>query len=151
MFTSAIFWWAAACAWAAQIYRLSDSAVLTSDHTRSWLAEFLRRWLHWVPAESAVRLIGVTVRKAAHVSEYAILACLIFQALEHMRAPVLRQAPLLRRAAWALGLTALYALTDEFHQSFVPGRGASPVDWCIDVAGALAATAALVSRRPVLR
>lgn len=147
MFTSRTFWRAAACAWAVQIYWLSDSAVLTSDHTRSWLAQFLTRWIHWAPSESWVRLLGVTVRKTAHLCEYAFLAFLLFQALDGMRSPAIR------RAIWSLCLAALYALTDEFHQAFVPGRGASFVDWSIDVSGAAAATAALLrlSPRPALR
>jgi len=52
--------------------------------------------------------------KVAHLTEYAILAAL----------PV-------------LGLTAVYAALDEVHQSFVPGRDASPWDWAADVAGVL--------------
>jgi VanZ family protein len=36
-------------------------------------------------------------------------------------------------------LTALYASTDEFHQTFVPGRHGSAVDVAIDSTGALIA------------
>ena len=32
----------------------------------------------------------------------------------------------------------IYAITDEFHQSFVPGRGPSVTDVCIDTAGVFA-------------
>jgi VanZ family protein len=38
----------------------------------------------------------------------------------------------------ALGLSILYAITDEFHQGFVKGRSASPLDVLIDVSGSLA-------------
>lgn len=51
-------------------------------------------------------------------------------------------AILLRPAAggdWrALGIAALYAMSDEFHQSFVPGRNASWLDVLLDCAGGLA-------------
>ena len=35
--------------------------------------------------------------------------------------------------------SAIFAITDEIHQSFVPNRGASPVDVMIDITGALIA------------
>lgn len=43
-----------------------------------------------------------------------------------------------RKAAWlALGLCILYAASDEFHQSFVPGRGPRVMDIGIDTLGSL--------------
>ena len=68
--------------------------------------------------------------------------------------------------AWALGwgrygwlvslaLTLLYALSDEFHQSFVPGRHADPFDLVCDALGAVAGLGAWAWlrrwRRRVLR
>jgi VanZ family protein len=38
---------------------------------------------------------------------------------------------------WSWVLTAAYAATDEFHQSFTSGRHPSPVDVAIDSVGAL--------------
>lgn len=37
--------------------------------------------------------------------------------------------------AW--GLSVLYALSDEYHQTFVPGRNGTFVDLLIDASGAL--------------
>lgn len=42
-------------------------------------------------------------------------------------------------AAWAV--SALYGLSDEFHQRFVPGRNASVEDWLADLLGAATAVA----------
>jgi len=39
----------------------------------------------------------------------------------------------------ALGISVLYGASDEFHQSFVPGRDASVLDWLVDTAGAATA------------
>jgi VanZ family protein len=61
------------------------------------------------------------VRKGAHLTEYAILGALLVRALE-------REVP-----AFALGV--LYAASDEFHQSFVRGRHAAPLDVAIDAVG----------------
>jgi len=52
------------------------------------------------------------IKKGGHVIGYAILALLYWRAFDFMRNK--------RWAAWLLVL--LYAATDEFHQSFVPGR-----------------------------
>ena len=41
-----------------------------------------------------------------------------------------------RIAGAALVVAALYAASDEYHQSFVPSRGASVEDVCIDTCGA---------------
>jgi VanZ family protein len=70
---------------------------------------------------------------AAHFAEYAVLAALLWQALRH--------TPRLGRRAVALAfvLAALYAISDEWHQSFVPGRYPDIRDVLVDVAGALTA------------
>ncbi len=65
----------------------------------------------------------------AHMFLFGVLAVLWVRALGQ------------RSPAWlvALALTAAYALSDEFHQSFVPGRCADPVDLLWDLLGALLA------------
>ena len=72
--------------------------------------------------------LSFLVRKAAHMSEYAVLALLYRRALT--------QNGVSRPGSKALLLAALYACTDEIHQAFVPDRGPSPVDVLIDAAGA---------------
>ena len=66
----------------------------------------------------------LVLRKLAHLVEYAVLGALLFRALG--REPV------------AVALGSAYAVTDELHQAFVPGREASPVDWLIDAVGVVA-------------
>jgi hypothetical protein len=72
------------------------------------------------------------VRKTAHMLEYAFLA------LVYVRGAAGGLAP--RHTAWkylifSLFLVALYAITDEAHQSFVPGRNPRWVDVGIDTVG----------------
>ncbi|MBM3133781.1 MAG: VanZ family protein [Chloroflexi bacterium] len=70
------------------------------------------------------------LKKAAHFTEYAVLAALSARAFSAGR-------PLRRGDLWrALLLTLLYAASDEFHQSFVPGRTGRLGDWGIDALGA---------------
>lgn len=53
-----------------------------------------------------------------------------------------------RAAVWTVVFCAVYAVTDEWHQSVVPNRFVDPFDWLADVAGAVAgAGAVLVAAR----
>lgn len=72
---------------------------------------------------------SAVIRKLAHAAEFALLAVLLFHALYRTWG---RSRPFL---AW--GLTAFYAVTDELHQIFIPGRACSFFDVCVDAAGAL--------------
>jgi VanZ family protein len=67
--------------------------------------------------------IDLLAKKTVHVAEYAILAMLLWRALRSINF-----SPYLVSFAMAV----LYAVSDEFHQSFVPGRTASPRDVAID-------------------
>lgn len=80
--------------------------------------------------EEGIQLLDHPVRKAAHMTEYAILGLLVFAFLHSLglRGKVRYPAALLAAAC--------YAATDEFHQIFVPGRSAEFKDVCIDTAGA---------------
>jgi VanZ family protein len=68
-------------------------------------------------------------RKIVHASEYALLCFLWWRAL---RTRI--DATKALGAAWAIA--ALYAASDEYHQSFVSGRHATWVDVAIDSMGA---------------
>ena len=48
-----------------------------------------------------------------------------------------------RPALWTLAVVLLYALSDEYHQSFVPGRHPDVFDIATDLVGAAVALAAL--------
>lgn len=78
---------------------------------------------------------------AGHFALYAVLGALYLLALR-------RREPAWRSLVLAVALASLYGVTDEFHQSFVPGRMPDPVDWLVDTAGALtAATGVLLYLR----
>ncbi len=68
----------------------------------------------------------LVLRKLAHAVEYAILGALLVRAL--------------RRSSWALALGVAYAVSDEIHQSFVPGRQGALLDVLIDSVGVVAGT-----------
>ena len=76
--------------------------------------------------------LDLVVRKLGHMGIFGVLALLVWYALA-------RTTDLPRPWAWAAGLTVLYAITDEFHQSIVAGRHASWVDVAIDAIGVVVA------------
>ncbi len=88
-------------------------------------------WAAVIFAFSSVPSLGtdlgtwdLVLRKAAHLAEYAILGALLARAT---RSPLV-----------AVALAALYAVSDEVHQTFVDGRVGAPLDVAIDTLGAIA-------------
>jgi VanZ family protein len=75
--------------------------------------------------------LQLPVRKCAHMTEYGVLALLLFNMLCAFGAKGKR------RFALALMLVFLYASTDEIHQLYVPGRSGQFTDVLIDTAGGL--------------
>lgn len=77
--------------------------------------------------------------KHAHLIAYALLSALIVWGFTD-GAPA---RTTWRIAAAAAALATLYGVTDEWHQSYVPGRDVSTTDLMADAIGALLAAAAL--------
>jgi VanZ family protein len=77
--------------------------------------------------------------KLLHALAYGLLAALWCRALTVWP---LEGRPAAAIAAAAAILAALYGLSDEIHQAFVPGRMADPWDWMADGFGAVIGAAA---------
>jgi VanZ family protein len=113
--------WAAVLAWMIVIFYLSSQSSLGG--------------MKWPPIFQALR-------KSGHIVEYGTLGVLIGRAIvasTSYRGGQLSRALYIR--AWWLGVAfaTLYGLGDEFHQSFVPRRGAHFEDVIIDGLSAVAA------------
>lgn len=70
------------------------------------------------------------VRKAAHIFAYFVLGLLAYNALRMYAIPRSKVALL------SIALACAYALTDELHQVYVPGRSGEIRDVLIDTAAA---------------
>ncbi len=133
--------------WAALIF-IGSGNLLASSNTST----FLVRPLHWLfptASDSSLAVFHFVVRKAGHFTEYAILALLAARAFRSSSRELLS-------TSWfwiSLLLVVVYALTDEWHQSYVPSRTASINDSMIDTMGGLTALIAvwLGDRRRRLR
>jgi VanZ family protein len=124
--------WLPAIVWAILISWASTD-VFSSSHT----SRFIVPVLHWLFPHASAEAIDQThffIRKAAHFTEYFVFSLFLIRALRGQH-----QGWQVRWAIWALAIAAGYSALDEFHQSFVPSRTASPWDSLIDTTGAAAA------------
>lgn len=85
--------------------------------------------------ESEFQQVHFDVRKAAHFSEYAILAILLCRAVRVE--PKLAKWGPFAQIALPILVSAAYASTDEWHQHFVRSRTPSIRDVFIDTGGAV--------------
>jgi VanZ family protein len=106
--------------------------LLSGAHTGGFMLKLL---LGLFPhaSEATLGALHFWIRKAGHLTEYAILAWLTARAFRTSSVEFLR-----RGWFWAaLTVVVVYSLSDEYHQSFVPSRGASLQDCLIDSLGGL--------------
>jgi len=123
---------------------------MSSGHTSRIIGPIVR-WFIPDISEVALGQIVFTVRKTAHVTEYAFLAALVWRALRNPMVKAQRpdgrsthieegkvalQLWRWSQAMLALGVAALYAASDEIHQLFVPTREGRFGDVVLDSAGA---------------
>ena len=118
------------------LWILIISFASTNGFSAANTSEVVRPILLWLfPNLSEARLAALhfLTRKAGHFTEYAVLAFLA------RRAFITSSRAFLQRHWFQVGLllVVIYALLDEFHQSFVPSRTPSIYDSAIDVAGGL--------------
>ena len=116
-------------AWMTLIF-IASTDLGSAEHTSRYLVPFL----HWLrPGISVATIANVQffIRKAAHLTEYAVLAILLLRALRGQTS-----GTIVKQAALVLIVAAIYAATDEFHQSFAPSRTPSARDVLIDSTGA---------------
>jgi VanZ family protein len=124
-------YWMPAIVWMALIF-LGSTDMLSAEHTSRFLVPFLR-WIDPQISFATLNAIQFEIRKLGHLTEYAILAMLLWRALRGGTRWQIKMSILFLAAALAC---AIFAASDEFHQSFVPSRTPSPHDVMIDICGA---------------
>jgi VanZ family protein len=123
-------YWLPVVAWMIFIF-IGSTDLLSAVHTSRFIGPFLR-WFAPDISEATVGSVQLVVRKCAHLTEYAILAALLYRAFRQ------NQSRVGRALVMSFLIAAVYAALDEFHQSFVASRTGSPRDVIIDCLGALA-------------
>jgi VanZ family protein len=134
-FRAIIKYWLPVLVWMVIIFSASSDS-MSFQHSSRILAPIIH-WLLPQLTEETISSIVFFLRKCAHLTEYAVLALLLWRAL---RKPV-RHDPRPWRwadARLALFIVAMYAASDEFHQLFVPHREGRVGDVIIDTCGGIA-------------
>lgn len=126
----------------AVIFLFSSQDVYATSGTSDAVGEFVLNLLgiEIPPGETASSvpiLFGLTIRKLAHIFLYMLLGGVTFffgAALLSLKSEHVWHDGVLAGLI-AFLISFLYACLDEFHQSFVPGRGMSFLDVGIDAIG----------------
>jgi VanZ family protein len=126
-------YWLPVVLWAAVIVMASGDSKSVQRSSR--IIEPLMRWLFPQASDETIHTVVFIARKWAHLAEYAILALILWRALRRTRTPPLESWSR-RIALLAWGGATAFAITDELHQTFVPGRQGSFWDVVIDSIGA---------------
>jgi VanZ family protein len=119
--------------WMGLIFYLSTKG-WGNHQTESFMDKLLTDYLTPIRSQLSrtdVATLNYAVRKLAHFTEYAILTTLgywaCFKALNQMPLTALR---------YGLLVAVIFAISDEFHQVFEPGRTSLMTDVFIDSLGA---------------
>jgi VanZ family protein len=124
--------WLPVFIWLGVIF-LGSIDLMSAEHTSRFIVPFLR-WLKSDISPETLASIHFIIRKCAHLGEYAVLALLLLRAAIFIT-NLKRSLAILYVSVWVACL--FVAATDEFHQTFVPSRGASATDIVIDSGGAI--------------
>jgi VanZ family protein len=137
-----IKYWLPLLLWMTVIFGASTS-LGRPENTSRFIVPILL-WLNPHMSKETIDQVHFVVRKTAHFVEYAMLGLLLWRAVYYEPALAARRS---RSFFLALLLAALYAASDEFHQSFVPGREAAVSDVMLDTCGAGLGLAAVWTAR----
>ena len=125
-------YWVPVFIWLGIIFA-GSTAIFSAEQTSRYLVPFLR-WLDPQISASTIAAIHFGLRKLGHLTEYAILAALVWRALRSLKTIGAKISWAFVGAWIACGIVAV---SDEFHQSLVPSRTSGLGDMIIDVNGAL--------------
>ncbi|WP_419955156.1 VanZ family protein [Neobacillus niacini] len=124
------YWVLAAITWMTAIFFFTQLPYFTGQNTGKVIHKVVVTEQQSLNVTNAAPIdtneLNLLVRKTTHVIVFGILAFLLFKSLEALRFSYV--------LAWCL--TVFYAITDEWHQSFMPGRVAAYQDVLFDSFGA---------------
>lgn len=125
------------------IFYLSHQPASASNELSTGITVIVVETVEKVTALSSYSLdsLNHVLRKSTHFVAYFGLALILWLALDRSK----------KRYLYAWGFATLYAVTDEFHQLFVDGRGGQAKDVAIDSLGAATAMLLLYSANKLVR
>ena len=125
--------WLLVILWMALIFNLSNKLAIESNKMSKGITQTIVETLEKVAPNSDIdiEIFNNILRKNAHFFAYLVLGVLVVNGL--------RNSGIIGYRAFGLAILicVLYAISDEIHQLFVPGRGGQIKDVIIDSAGAV--------------
>lgn len=139
--------WLLVIIWMLLIFSLSGQTADQSNKLSTGVTEKVIETVKKVThlSDSSLDNVNHIVRKSAHFFAYLLLAILVLNALRTSRQPGLKKVGI------TIIICVLYACSDEFHQLFVPGRGAQVRDVFIDSAGSITGIGFYMGMRKIVR
>jgi VanZ family protein len=127
-------WWLlAAIVWMASIFLLTQLPYFKGENTAKVIRKAAETNSNTTIAQNVhpvkIKDLNIIVRKTTHVIVFGMLAILLYKSLSAFQYSFI--------LSWMV--TVLYAVTDEWHQSFMPGRVAAYKDVLFDSLGAFIA------------
>lgn len=119
----------ATISWMALIFYLSHQPASVSGELSGSLLAVIEQIVAYFPFPFDGETVHFYLRKSAHFFAYFILGVLVFHTVR------LYIDIALRSITSAFLITVLYAISDEVHQTFIPGRSGEVRDVLIDSAG----------------
>lgn len=116
--------------WMVVIFRFSSQTAADSTTESMAITEKILRFFIANPSNELIDSFENIVRKLAHFSEYFVLGDLFYITLRSFGLSK-------RKSAYAILFSAIYAVSDEIHQYFIPGRACRWYDMVIDTSGSV--------------
>lgn len=117
--------------WMIVIFMFSNQdAVNSTDMTVGLLNKVLSS-LNLENLEEVINILFMPVRKFAHYFIYLILGVLVLNSVKEYKISFKEMLIV------SLIVCILYAVSDEFHQTFIPGRAGKVIDVFIDTVGSI--------------
>lgn len=110
----------------------AEASSKTSSGITQKIAEFISYITNWGNVEEITLAIHKLIRKIAHFTLFFMLSLSVSNSVFQ-----LFRTEKLKLFVISSGFCFFYAITDEIHQMFVPGRAAMIKDVIIDLAGAM--------------
>ncbi len=124
-------YWIPVALWTILIFWMS-TATFSAKNTSLIIEPLLRFFMPDLPFEQIKSIHGL-IRKIGHLAEYFILGILVFRGFRG----VSPRPVILKSIFCTILVLVTYAISDEFHQTFVSSRTPSAIDVCIDTAGGI--------------
>lgn len=125
--------WGLVVGWMICIFLLSHQRASESSELSGVITKFLYRLADRIlpQVDFDFSTLSMIVRKAAHFTAYLVLGILVMNGFRD------KEIPAYKWLGRALVVCVLYAISDEIHQLYIPGRAGQVTDVLIDSIGAL--------------